>query len=43
MLSLGLKLEGYAIDAVDGALGTVADAVFDDKTCSRRVIPRNRG
>jgi len=32
MLKLGSALKGYAIDASDGEIGTVADFLFDDRT-----------
>jgi hypothetical protein len=43
MLSIGLKLKGYAIEATDGTLGTVADALFDDKTWLIRWIVVDTG
>jgi sporulation protein YlmC with PRC-barrel domain len=43
MLSIGLTLEGYAIEATDGTLGAVSDILFDDKTWMVRWIVVDTG
>jgi len=43
MLKLGSALKGYAIDASDGEIGTVADFLFDDRTWLARWLVVDTG
>ena len=43
MLQVGSALEGYAIEASDGRIGTVSDFLFDDRTWKVRWLVVDTG